>query len=316
MIVGAMRKPIPPPSIDAVFPPNQGFLYYEHREDHPFQPRATTFSKVNAWWLAEAALLAYADADLASAAFVHAGLRLGGDQPFTGPSTQCYVAHNDDFVIVSFRGTQVIKPELEVPLPDVVRAVIRDVLADARVRLVDSTLGGRVHCGFKSALAEVWEDRVSPHLSRLHAERARPVWFTGHSLGAALATLAARSHSSAQGLYTFGSPRVGDRNFAATFRLENSYRFVNNNDLVTRVPVVDLLDPLGSPYKHVKHLKHIDSAGRIHDEVSVFSGALDSVFGHFDSALEFTANLEGLPVDALNDHAPLYYAIHTWNDLL
>lgn len=312
-----MRKQIPPPVIETVFPPNQGFRYFEHREEHPFQPRATNFSQVNAWWLAEAALLAYAEAGFAAAAFARAGLRLAGDQPFTGASTQCYVAHNEDFVIVSFRGTQVIRPELKIPLPDVVRAVLHDVLRDSGVKLVASTLGGRVHCGFKGALAEVWESRVNPYLARLHREKARPVWFTGHSLGAALATLAARSHEGAQGLYTYGSPLVGDESFAKGFRLANTYRFVNNNDLVTRVPAAGPVDPPGfAPYRHVGHLKYIDSSGRVLDEVSLSDRLAERFRGELDSLLDFTSTFEGIPADDFNDHAPLYYAIHTWNNVL
>jgi triacylglycerol lipase len=308
-------KQIPPPSVETVFPPNKGFVYYEHREEHPFEPRATTFSKVNAWWLAEAALLAYAKRDFASAAFSRAGLRLEGDQPFTGPSTQCYVAHNDDFVIVSFRGTEVLKPELRLPLPDMVRSVIRDLKTDAKFKLIESTLGGRVYRGFKEALAEVWERQVDPHLARLQREKARPVWFTGHSLGAALATLAARSHGATQGLYTFGSPMVGDETFAKGFRIESTYRFVNNNDLVTEAP----FGPSGllgvTPYRHVGHLRYIDSTGQILEQVSLLDRLADRLRGDLDSVADFAASLEGVPADHFNDHAPLYYAIHTWNSI-
>lgn len=76
----------------------------------------------------------------------------------------------------------------------------------------------------------------------------RPLWLTGHSLGAALATVAAYRFMSigvpVQGLITFGSPRVGTQIFTgymlrrfirAGSRL-NVIRFQNNNDGVTRIP--------------------------------------------------------------------------------
>ena len=58
-----------------------------------------------------------------------------------------------------------------------------------------------------------------------------------HSLGAALATICA-SRLDAHELYTFGSPRVGNRAFVKEMKNDGiqHYRFVNNNDIVTGVP--------------------------------------------------------------------------------
>lgn len=63
----------------------------------------------------------------------------------------------------------------------------------------------------------------------------------------------------AKGLYTFGQPRTGDREFArkpdADFE-QQTFRYVNNNDIVTRVPframnyshvgLFDISMPMGS----------------------------------------------------------------------
>lgn len=60
--------------------------------------------------------------------------------------------------------------------------------------------------------------------------RTRSVWFTGHSLGAALATLAADLFEPARGVCTLGSPRVGDVAFATLFDArfrQRSARYVN-----------------------------------------------------------------------------------------
>ncbi|RCN30532.1 triacylglycerol lipase [Ancylostoma caninum] len=71
------------------------------------------------------------------------------------------------------------------------------------------------------------------------------VAFTGHSLGGALATLAA-ARAARQGLrpgnkilvYTFGAPRVGDSTFAANFNriIPNCYRVVFRHDIVPHLP--------------------------------------------------------------------------------
>ncbi|VDO78638.1 unnamed protein product [Heligmosomoides polygyrus] len=69
--------------------------------------------------------------------------------------------------------------------------------------------------------------------------------FTGHSLGGALAALAA-ARTVKQGLrpgdqvtmYTFGEPRVGDITFARNFdsMIKNSYRVVFRRDIVPHLP--------------------------------------------------------------------------------
>jgi hypothetical protein len=104
-----MQKTIPEPTPKVLVPPNYDHRYFQECEAHPFRHSASKFEWVNAWWLAEAALLAYANPEFTASCFSGAGLELAGQQPFSGKSTQCYVAHNSKFVIVSFRGTEAQK---------------------------------------------------------------------------------------------------------------------------------------------------------------------------------------------------------------
>jgi predicted lipase len=66
------------------------------------------------------------------------------------------------------------------------------------------------------------------------------VLFAGHSLGAALATIARRNASGLAGraiaLYTYGSPRVGDQAIYCPTYPGPAYRIVNDEDAVTHVP--------------------------------------------------------------------------------
>lgn len=86
-------------------------------------------------------------------------------------------------------------------------------------------------------------DKIDPNV---------PVIVTGHSLGAALATLLVTDMSANTALkpqgWTFASPKVGDTNFAAAYgRLTTvSWRIYNIPDIVPRVPV----DPFDE-YQHV-----------------------------------------------------------------
>ncbi len=50
-----------------------------------------------------------------------------------------------------------------------------------------------------------------------------------------MATIAATRYPLAEAVYTFGSPRVGGKVFVDTCQVKH-YRFVNNNDLVPKVP--------------------------------------------------------------------------------
>jgi Lipase (class 3) len=111
------------------------------------------------------------------------------------------------------------------------------------------TEGGRVHEGFAEALALVWSDLVP----RLAAAPGR-LLYTGHSLGAALATLAA-SRRPPHALYTYGSPRVGDDAFVRTLASVESHRYTNCCDLICRVP----MELFG--YRHLGDASYLDREG-------------------------------------------------------
>jgi len=95
------------------------------------------------------------------------------------------------------------------------------------IRLAGWARGGRVQRGFRDALEVAWAD-LFPYMNNL-ADQSCKIGLAGHSLGAALVTLAADRFQDVQGLYTFGSPRVGDRQFQENFRLR-AYRVVNGDD--------------------------------------------------------------------------------------
>src|SRR5207253_637373 len=110
-----------------------------------------------------------------------------------------------------------------------------------RILLVPDQHGHLIHAGFKAALNEVWPD-VERHIRELQpVGKLRLLWIAGHSLGAALATAAAHrcadhaDHLGLRATYTFGSPRVGDREFVAGTP-GDIFRWQNNSDLVTSVP--------------------------------------------------------------------------------
>jgi predicted lipase len=170
--------------------------------------------------------------------------------------------------------------------------------------------GGNVHRGFKGALDEVWDD-LEDHISYLQKNN-RKIWMTGHSLGAALATLAADQYGNVQGLYTYGSPRVGDRNFKEDFNV-NAYRFVNNSDIVTKVPPASM-------YLHVGELRYIDSEGTIHDNTNRWEKWTDEIQGQFKNVFnaigQTRKGFTEVLLEPIVDHVPTRYAIHIWNNIV
>jgi putative lipase involved disintegration of autophagic bodies len=97
------------------------------------------------------------------------------------------------------------------------------------------------------ALADIWD----PVMETVQAERKkndRPIWITGHSLGGALALLAAwrckRKFVPVHQIYTFGAPMVGNVETAEAIDRElpdRIFRYVNDHDPVPKLPSLSLL---------------------------------------------------------------------------
>src|SRR4051812_3489544 len=100
------KKALPPPSFTLVFEPQRDteYKHFEGALDVPFDPTTLTFSRQNAWWLADASLLAYWNEDEARRRFRDATLDSAPLIQHGG--TQCYVAWTRRFGLVAFRGTQ------------------------------------------------------------------------------------------------------------------------------------------------------------------------------------------------------------------
>jgi len=139
---------------------------------------------------------------------------------------QAYRFMNKHDLVIACRGTEPTE--------------YNDIKADANALPVIAETVSRVHRGFKQEVDELWP-LVLEDLKR-KANDKKEIWFCGHSLGAAMATImASRCHlypdvEPVQELYTFGSPRVGWPEYVKSLGVTH-HRWVNNNDIVTRVPL-------------------------------------------------------------------------------
>ena len=201
---------------------------------------------------------------------------------FDKGGTQCFVAWDKETntVIICFRGTEPTE--------------LSDLLADLRAWPKRAQEKGRVHSGFANALNLVYSEIVE-YLDAQQFDDDCRITCTGHSLGAALATIMA-SRLDANELYTFGSPRIGNRAFVKEMNNDGikHYRFVNNNDIVTKVPF---------PIRFVHHgeLVYINHHGNIR-KMSPWQRFKDQWRGRM------RALAKGQPFDGIFDHSmDLYY---------
>ena len=295
------KKEVPKITLRNLSPPYKDYSYFQFRQIFPFEYNASSFSLINAWWLAEISTLVYADETYVRAQFTQAGLK--HIRFLNRSSTQCFIAANNRYAIIAFRGSEIWKRgESFNP-----RRIVADLKTDIDIRLSEWVPGGRVHSGFKAALEDVW-DELLQETERLQDQGIK-IWITGHSLGAALATLAADRLQTVQGLYTFGSPRVGDRTFESRFR-PKAFRIVNGNDIFASLP------PAGS-FRHVGELRWITPKTGPDDGHGEWELAIQGPCGEASDASEGgdLGSVLWVP-SAIRDHVPLFYAIFLWNELV
>ena len=313
-----MKKPLPALDTDLLLPPvaPDRHHYFENSTSTPFGADAEP-ALSQAWWLAECALAAYADEAMTRHIFQEAALHVGAPVQGTQHGGQCYVLHDDEKIIITFRGTQALKREHLGGLDafqDMVGKVMKDMLTDAKVRFAPWTgcSGGRVHRGFAASLEELLPRIVLQVDALLNESPGRKLWLSGHSLGGALATLAADRLNGVRGLHTFGSPQVGDSEFATRFNTPG-WRFRNHADVVPWLPGTAL------GYAHVNGGKYFNRSHELIDEPGPLALLSDGTMG-LPAAI--SAGLDalkqgqfagGLTPAAINDHAPLMYAVKTWN---
>ncbi len=212
----------------------------------------------------------------------HAGL-------FAGSGFHCLLARHPgrNLAILGFRGTN--KQDLQ------------NLIADAFIAPERWEKGGLVHAGFAGALAELRAglDAVKPSINcRL--------LITGHSLGAAMATLLASAwHADMKemALYTFGSPRVGDHAFTETLANVSNFRCVDCTDIVTRVPKPV---PLVIGYEDLGPPQYIDRHGNLTANPGDFRIDADRLAADVEYPGKYLRPGNNA-VRELSDHAPINY---------
>jgi hypothetical protein len=215
------------PSWFALLRPGASDRFFDRTPPPPFRPRTREFCVENAWWLCELSRLSYrqtaAEAGPAAPSpsrkdfLARVGLReiaAFSSGPNFCTLTTGEAAGRDPFAVLTFRGT----------------CGFEGWLSNLNTMQTLWPHGGSVHCGFRDDFLGLWEKagEVVAHLDL-------PLFYTGHSLGGALAVLAA-SVLPPRGAYIFGAPRTGDVAFVHSLRRVPIFRIELAKDIVPTVP--------------------------------------------------------------------------------
>ena len=167
-----------------------------------------------------------------------------GCDTFDRKETQGFVCWDGESVVLSYRGTE---------------KNLGDWIGNLKIKGKNSGHYGKVHTGFYQAFHDAAAD-VRTLLSHAGATSKR-LYLTGHSLGGALAVVAAAEFLGiypVEGIYTYGQPKLARKKMAAYFAEHYKgrlHRFVNDEDIVPRIPPF---------FRHIGKLSWFDESGALH----------------------------------------------------
>jgi triacylglycerol lipase len=157
-------------------------------------------------------------------------------------STRGFVARGHGAIVVAFAGTD----------PLALGNWITNFMLGSRAR--------EAHFGFEAAVHAIWDDLACA----LRQNAGVPFFITGHSLGGALAVIAAERIGrelkiTPAGVYTYGAPRAGTAAFCSLYEAagltERTFRLVHGHDVIPTIP------PSGLGFRHVGRMLACPRAG-------------------------------------------------------
>ncbi|OJX09787.1 MAG: hypothetical protein BGO77_02715 [Caedibacter sp. 37-49] len=161
---------------------------------------------------------------------------------------------------------------------------LRNFATDAYATMTEMEWGaGYAHTGFLLGFEKTWDQvygALNTHATKKgFSVRDMKIKVTGHSLGAALATLAAYRLATVSEVkpevINFASPRVFDRNGAANYeKICSKTVRVKHNDSTTGTDPVALVGPGFLGFKHVGEELVIEDGGTVPHVMGGYHGAL------------------------------------------
>ena len=228
------------------------------------------YSDRTAWLMARSSELAYVPFEAGQEQQLRDSLKeLGLDltKAFARDATCAFLARNDSFAVLAFRGTT---------------KDYRTILTDMDIRFRHDKSGAKIADGFSRAYALVQDD-IAAAVGELSL--SLPLYITGHSLGGALALIASirvRPSDRIAACYTYGCPRVGNSEFGNLLWKVPVYRQVHYTDIVPRVP-------FGFGYRQFGDLRYIKRDGTLVEDPNFIGPFCSFIWGlvtNFKSVFE------------------------------
>jgi len=243
-----------------------------------FDTSSNDFKLVNAWYLAEVSRLSYRVADNPSRNEILADAQLEEIKVITSKSNRCAILRStrggNPFHIVVFRGT----------------SDVRNWITNVSATTTTVPGYGKVHKGFWSAVNTL-SDGLKMELEHVDTS----IYYTGHSLGGALAILMSIK-TMPYAVYTLGSPRIGNQDFSESTREFPIYRLINHLDIVPTLPLA------GPVYRYQHTGKQIYFENENPDP--------QNKQPNINSAFDATSFSITHPPEIIYDHAPINYVAH------
>jgi len=263
-------------------------------------PYSTKLHKDTAWWMAKISKLVYTkisvdnqmpDEDEILEELKKIDSDFESVSGFDKNSAQAVIIEHKDFICWAFRGTNELVDWI-------------DNLNAFSIK----QLFGEFHKGFWNSVEDIWSGLWEKQ-NELQNQNKRPLFITGHSLGGAMATIAAarliNEDIPFSAVYTFGQPRAMTRDTSLIFNSEcksRYFRFHNNDDIVTRVPARVM------GFSHIGSYLYITNEMEIHREVGFWFRFIDNIPLNLS---DLKANF----IDGIKDHNMDNYilAVEKWD---
>jgi len=286
------------------------------------EPYKTTLSQGNAYWMAKIAKEIYKsqsdhpkDNHTPDKVSILTNLQKEDKNfiavfPISKNSAQAALIQHKDYFCLAFRGTDESLDWL-----------------DNLNMFSEKVLFGEFHRGFWNSVKDIWDYLYNEFNALNRFEngldkngkilyKKLPLFLTGHSLGGAMATIAAARliHLDVPftSVYTFGQPRSMTLATSRIFNLEamsRFFRFQNNNDIVTRIPARLM------GYSHVGSDIYIDVDKTLQNDPGFWFRFLDMTEGAFESFTDLKKSKKVSRLDAIADHDMEEYlnAVTKWD---
>lgn len=259
------------------------------------KPYRTTLDHGNAYWMARLASAIYLGTTKPDEQRILKDLK-SEDPAFLSVygvsknSAQAALVEHENYLALVFRGTDELSDWI-----------------DNINSFPEQALFGAFHRGFLHSVMDIW-DELFARYKELNQRKPRGLFLTGHSLGGAMATVATsiliQQDETFTSTYTFGQPRAATRAASRIYNVEagaKTFRFQNNNDLVTRAPARIM------GYSHVGTYLYITQKQQILQDPGRWLEFLDNVSGAMES-------LNEIGIDGVVDHGMQHYlaAVRAW----